>query len=99
MQFEPRKTKSSLAESISKLASKNSDQLIPSDKPLSWWLLIMPGKILLWLEYMFPSTISGGIASARRKDVPAIQIYRSIGFYLAVLFFSFLAMLALFGGK
>lgn len=44
----------------------------------------MPGKVILWIEYMFPSRVSGVFGSARRRNVPLIQLLYSISFYITI---------------
>lgn len=50
-----------------------------------WWFLVMPGKVILWVEYMFPERISGVFGTARRRNVPLIQILYSLFFYIVVI--------------
>jgi hypothetical protein len=45
-----------------------------SRRPAWWWVFFMPGKVILWIEYMFPRRIGGVFGSARRRNVPLIQI-------------------------
>jgi len=52
-----------------------------SKKPFWWWILFMPGTIILWFDYMFPNKISGVFGSARRRNVPLFQIVYSLFFY------------------
>jgi hypothetical protein len=52
-----------------------------------WWMFIAPGKILLWLEYMFPEGITRAIGSARRKRSPIVQVWYSISFYIVFVLF------------
>jgi hypothetical protein len=44
----------------------------------------MPGKVILWIEYMFPRRLSGVFGSARRRNVPLLQMLYSLFFYFAV---------------
>jgi hypothetical protein len=50
-----------------------------------WWILLAPGKAILWLEYMFPGRITNVFGTARRRNVPLIQLLYSLYFYVAVL--------------
>lgn len=59
-----------------------------------WWVFIAPGKIVLWIEYMFPERISGVFGSARRKKSIIIQIWYSITVYLAILIACFMLFAA-----
>jgi hypothetical protein len=52
-----------------------------SQRPVWWWILIMPGKVILWIEYMFPRRVGGVFGSARRRNVPLIQFLYSLYFY------------------
>ncbi len=54
-----------------------------------WWIFLMPGKVILWLQYMFPEKISSAIGAARRRNVPLIQLLYSLGFYLVMLVIAF----------
>ena len=67
---------------IADAAMPRFDESDVSQRPPWWWIFIMPGKIMLWLEYMFPSGVTEAIGSARRRNVPLIQVLYSIGFYL-----------------
>jgi hypothetical protein len=55
-----------------------------SDRRAWWWIFFMPGKVILWIEYMFPHKLGGVFGSARRRNIPLIQILYSIYFYFAV---------------
>lgn len=67
-----------------------SDDLFAPDEDekhsLLWWILRGPGKILLWLEYMFPDRVAHAIGSARRRRSPIVQVWYSICFYLLIVF-------------
>jgi len=56
-----------------------------------WWIFIMPGKVILWIEYMFPRRVGGVFGSARRRNVPLLQVVYSVGFYVAVVMFIIIA--------
>lgn len=56
-----------------------------SQRPAWWWIFFMPGKVILWIEYMFPERIVGVFGSARRRNVPLIQVLYSLYFYFAIL--------------
>lgn len=60
-----------------------------SERSAWWWIFIMPGKIILWFEYMFPRRLGGVFGSARRRNVPLLQVVYSICFYVAVVVFIF----------
>jgi hypothetical protein len=61
-----------------------SDSDAVSQRPARWWIFFMPGKVILWIEYMFPRQIGGVFGSARRRNVPLIQILYSLYFYFAI---------------
>jgi hypothetical protein len=67
------------------------DETEVSERLAWWWIFFMPGKVILWIEYMFPKGVGGAFGSARRRNVPLIQVLYSIGFYLAVVMFILLA--------
>lgn len=56
-----------------------------SQRSIWWWILLMPGKVILWFEYMFPSTIISIFGTARRRNIPLIQLFYSLCFYLILL--------------
>jgi hypothetical protein len=60
------------------------DNSIPSQRSSWWWVFLAPGKVILWLEYMWPGSVTGAFGGARRRNVPLIQILYSIYFYLAL---------------
>lgn len=55
-----------------------------SQRSLSWWLLYMPGTVILWFGYMFPNSIVGGIAGARQRNVPIIQLGMTLMLYAGI---------------
>jgi hypothetical protein len=65
-----------------------------SDRGFLWWLFIMPGKVILWIEYMFPKRIGDVFGSARRRNIPLLQATYSVGFYVVVLFFILMFVLS-----
>jgi hypothetical protein len=56
-----------------------------SGRPHWWWFLVMPGKVILWLEFMFPERIASVFGTARRRNVPLMQVLYSLYFYLTVI--------------
>lgn len=94
-----KKTNQSLDQTINKLMAKKSEDFLPKDRSLYWWFLLMPGKMLLWLGYMFPGSLVSSIASARRKDVPIVQVLTSIVVYLFLLAVVVLMLTAAFRGR
>lgn len=66
------------------------DQSPPRRRPIWWWLFIMPGTVLLWIQYMFPS--SGNVwASGRRynADSALLKILYSLAVWgLSAIFLS-----------
>jgi hypothetical protein len=74
----------SLIDRIADASQPRVDDTRPSKRSLWWWLLFGPGKFILWSEYMWPRRLSGVFGSARRRNVPLIQLVYSLSFYLAV---------------
>src|SRR5258708_941578 len=56
-----------------------------SERSVWWWIFVMPGRVILWFEYMFPESIRSVFGSARRRNIPLIQILYSIYFYVAAI--------------
>lgn len=54
-----------------------------------WWLLFrMPGIVILWIQYMFPS--SGRVlVSARHKNSPVMEVLASLAFWGVVLYITY----------
>jgi hypothetical protein len=75
-------------------AAPRTDSNLVSKRPAWWWVFFMPGKVILWFEYMFPRRIGGVFGSARRRNVPLIQILYSLYFYLAMFAVVFLWFIA-----
>lgn len=69
-------------------ASPHFDPSEVSSRPLWWWVLFAPGAIILWFQYMWPKTLHGFFGSARRKNVPLVQIIYTICFYFVILIVS-----------
>lgn len=66
-------------------AAPKVDRDALTTRPAWWWLLFMPGKVILWLEYMFPGRgVSAAFGTARRRNVPLIQVAYSLGFYIVI---------------
>ena len=55
----------------------------PPRRGLIWLLFVLPGTVILWWQYHFPKP-GETWASARRKDVPAMQVLYSLGFWFVV---------------
>jgi hypothetical protein len=69
---------------IDKLADAAMPKIDDSDvseRRAWWWIFFMPGKVILWIEYMFPHKLGGVFGSARRRNVPLIQVLYSFYFY------------------
>ena len=64
-----------------------------SERSVWWWIFVMPGKAILWLEYMFPESFRSVFGSARRRNIPLIQILYSIYFYVAAIGLTIYAIL------
>ena len=72
-----------------RLIDKFADSAMPkadssdvSQRSAWWWIFLMPGKVILWIQYMFPDRIGGVFGSARRRNVPLLQLLYSLVFYL-----------------
>jgi hypothetical protein len=59
---------------------------------LWWWLLVAPGKVILWFAYMFPRGLGGVFGGTRRINSPIIQVWYSL------LVYAFLVFLVAVGG-
>lgn len=68
------------------VVTRSASDIPLSERPLSWWLLYMPGTVIMWFEYMFPNQLSGTFGTARRRNIPFFQIAYSLGFYAVVIF-------------
>jgi hypothetical protein len=82
-----RSTQRNLVDKIADAATPKVDKTDASKRPAWWWIFFMPGKVILWIQYMFPERkkrIVGVFGSARRRNVPLIQILYSLYFYLMV---------------
>jgi len=55
-----------------------------SQRPAWWWIFFMPGKVILWFEYMFPRRIGSVFGTARRRNIPLLQILYSLYFYFVM---------------
>lgn len=55
-----------------------------SERRAWWWIFFMPGKVILWIQYMFPYKLGSVFGSARRRNVPLIQVLYSLYFYIFV---------------
>jgi hypothetical protein len=74
-----------LVNRVADASQPHVDDTTPSDRSLWWWLLFGPGKFIVWTEYMWPGRVSGALGSARRRNVPLMQLLYSLSFYLAVI--------------
>jgi hypothetical protein len=70
---------------IAALAMPRTDSDVVTQRPARWWIFFMPGKVILWIEYMFPRRISTVFGSARRRNIPLLQILYSLYFYFAAI--------------
>src|SRR5207253_953608 len=80
-------------------ATAQKDELPLSQRSLAWWLLFMPGKVILWFGYMFPTSVVGSFAGARRRNVPAIQLGYTLLFYAGIAIFGFMIHIWIENGK
>jgi hypothetical protein len=77
---------------IARAANPKVDTDEITARPGWWWIFFMPGKVILWIDYMFPNSITNVFGSARRRNVPLMQVAYSLGFY-ALLFIVLLLLL------
>lgn len=61
-----------------------------SQRPLGWWLFYMPGTVILWFQYMFPNSVTQGIAGGRQRNVPLVQLGMTLTLYGGILLLSFM---------
>lgn len=78
-------TRKNIIDKVGESAVPQIDDTPLSARPIWWWIVFMPGKVILWLEYMFPRRIGGVFGSARRRNVPLAQIAYSLCFYAALI--------------
>lgn len=71
---------------LGRAATPQKDELPLSQRSPAWWIFYMPGKVILWFGYMFPSSIVGSFAGVRQRNVPLIQLGYSILFYVVIAF-------------
>lgn len=71
--------------------SRNNDEPL-SKRPFWWWILFMPGVVILWFDYMFPNKVTGVFGSARRRNVPLFQIVYSLVFYAMLILVVFIVL-------
>lgn len=76
----------------------DNDDRRPQHRGLAWYIFFLPGIVILWMQYHFPGR-SQVWTSARRKDVPAIQVLYSLGFWALALLFLWWLLSGLFGGR
>jgi hypothetical protein len=81
MPFSESKGKTRL-DKLADAALPKADDSHVSERSTLWWIFVMPGKVILWLEYMFPSRLVNAFGSARRRNVPLIQVLYSLTFYV-----------------
>jgi hypothetical protein len=74
-----------IVDALGQAARPQRESADPSRRPTWWWVFFMPGKVILWFEYMFPKRLTGVFGRARRRNVPLIQLTYSVHFYLALL--------------
>jgi hypothetical protein len=77
--------KRKLVDRVGDAATPRVDSSDVSDRPAWWWIFFMPGKVILWFEYMFPRRLGGVFGSARRRNIPLLQVVYSIILYIAIL--------------
>lgn len=77
---------------LAEAAMPKADTREISERGGLWWIFVMPGKVILWFEYMFPHRVGGVFGSARRRNVPLLQVVYSIGFYITVVIFVVMAV-------
>lgn len=55
------------------------------DHTAAWWLFFAPGKLFLWISYMFPASVISAIAAGRQISSPTVQILFSIIFWILLI--------------
>jgi hypothetical protein len=73
-----------IVDRLAESAVPKIDESEVTHRPAWWWIFFMPGKVILWFEYMFPRRIGGVFGSARRRNVPLIQVVYSLYFYFVI---------------
>ena len=73
-----------LVDRLAEAATPKLDETNVSSRPMWWWVFVMPGKVMLWMQYMFPERFARVFGSARRRNVRLIQILYSLYFYAGV---------------
>ncbi len=74
-----------IADKVAAAALPHRDETLPSQRPLWWWLFFAPGKMVLWLQYMWPGTVANAFGTARRRNVPLVQLLVSLLIYVILL--------------
>jgi hypothetical protein len=77
-----------IVDRIAESAMPKIDNSTVSQRAAWWWIFLMPGKVMLWIDFVFPRRVSGVFGTARRRNVPLLQLLYSIYFYLFIALFS-----------
>lgn len=79
-----RKSRKPIIDVVAASARPKIDDSDVSQRGRLWWAFIMPGKVILWIAYMFPESFGSIFGSARRRNIPLLQVAYSIAFYAIV---------------
>lgn len=80
-----KKNRKPIVDSFASSAQPSVDNSDLTSRGTLWWIFVMPGKVILWIAYMFPERFGSIFGSARRRNVPLLQVVYSLGFYFAIL--------------
>jgi hypothetical protein len=66
----------SFVQKIAQSTVSDREDREPSQHSIWWWIFFCPGKVILWIQYMFPSQVSDAFGSAPTECAPsAIALY------------------------
>lgn len=71
----------SFIDKVARSTAPTADDSNIRERSAWWWIFFMPGKVILWIAYMFPNGVGGAFGSARRRNVPLLQVLYSLYFY------------------
>ena len=79
-----RRERQRFVDKFAESAMPKVDSSAVSKRSAWWWMFLMPGKVMLWTDYMFPKRMGGVFGSARRRNVPLLQLLYSLYFYILI---------------